>query len=173
MPQVYPRIGKFSYRVTTQTEFDETLAQLFGTPEDKTTIENFLAGMDDAPLEDTASEDSLESAAADNELVKFVNKVIVDAYNQKVRDITRFDRSNPAIKPRLRDALEEAAKLFAGSGDRRKVAVLLRAEYCTTDFEFFPGQCTGIPAAEDAALALRQLGVTIVVVIALAAQAAA
>ncbi|HQZ71300.1 MAG TPA: VWA domain-containing protein [Anaerolineae bacterium] len=87
-----------------------------------------------------------------------------DAYNQKVRDITRFDRSNPAIKPRLRDALEEAAKLFAGSGDRRKVAVLLRAEYCTTDFEFFPGQCTGIPAAEDAALALRQLGVTIVVV---------
>ncbi len=87
VPQVYPRIGKFSYRVTTQTEFDETLAQLFGTPEDKTTIENFLAGMDDAPLEDTASEDSLESAAADNELVKFVNKVIVDAYNQKASDI--------------------------------------------------------------------------------------
>ena len=87
VPQVYPRIGKFSYRVTTQTEFEETLAQLFGTPEDKTTIENFLAGMDDAPLEDTANEDSLESAAADNELVKFVNKVIVDAYNQKASDI--------------------------------------------------------------------------------------
>lgn len=87
-----------------------------------------------------------------------------DSYNQKVRDLTRFDRSNPAIKPRLRDALEEAGKLFAGSGDRRKVAVLLRAEYCTPDFEFFPGQCTGIPAAEDAATALRQQGVTIVVV---------
>ena len=28
-----------------------------------------------------------ESAAADNELVKFVNKVIIDAYNQKVSDI--------------------------------------------------------------------------------------
>ena len=32
-------------------------------------------------------ESGLESAAADNELVKFVNKVIVDAYNQKVSDI--------------------------------------------------------------------------------------
>ena len=30
---------------------------------------------------------SLESAAADNELGKFVNKVIMDAYNQKVSDI--------------------------------------------------------------------------------------
>ena len=29
----------------------------------------------------------LESAAADNELVKFVNKVIIDAYHQKASDI--------------------------------------------------------------------------------------
>jgi type II secretory ATPase GspE/PulE/Tfp pilus assembly ATPase PilB-like protein len=29
----------------------------------------------------------LKSAAADNELVKFVNKVIIDAYNQKASDI--------------------------------------------------------------------------------------
>ncbi len=87
VPQVFPRILKFAYRVTTQTEFQETLAQLFGATEDKTTIENFLAGMDDAPLDDANNDDSLESAAADNELVKFVNKVIVDAYNQKASDI--------------------------------------------------------------------------------------
>ena len=87
VPQVFPRISKFAYRVTTQTEFQETLAQLFGSTEDKTTIENFLAGMDDAPLDDGVNDDSLESAAADNELVKFVNKVIVDAYNQKASDI--------------------------------------------------------------------------------------
>ena len=87
VPQVFPRISKFSYRVTTQTEFQETLGQLFGTAEDKTTIETFLAGMDDAPLDDGNSDDSLESAAADNELVKFVNKVIIDAYNQKASDI--------------------------------------------------------------------------------------
>ena len=42
----------------------------------------------DSPLENDAIDDSsLESAAADNELVKFVNKVIMDAYHQKVSDI--------------------------------------------------------------------------------------
>ena len=29
VPQVFPKIGKFVYCVFTQTEFDETLAQLF------------------------------------------------------------------------------------------------------------------------------------------------
>ena len=42
----------------------------------------------DSPLENGAHDDSsLESSAADNELVKFVNKVIIDAYNHKVSDI--------------------------------------------------------------------------------------
>jgi len=87
VPQVYPRIAKFAYRVTTQTEFQETLAQLFGTTADGTTVDELLAGMDGGPIDDGMNEDSLESAAADNELVKFVNKVIIDAYNQKASDI--------------------------------------------------------------------------------------
>jgi type II secretory ATPase GspE/PulE/Tfp pilus assembly ATPase PilB-like protein len=87
VPQVFPRMNKFSYRVTTQTEFLETMAQLFGAAADGTTVDELLAGMDSAPLDDGANEDSLESAAADNELVKFVNKIIIDAYNQKVSDI--------------------------------------------------------------------------------------
>lgn len=87
VPQVFPRINKFSYRVTTQTEFEETLGQLFGAGNEGGSIDQLLADMD-APLENDASDDSsLESAAADNELVKFVNKVIIDAYNQKVSDI--------------------------------------------------------------------------------------
>jgi type II secretory ATPase GspE/PulE/Tfp pilus assembly ATPase PilB-like protein len=87
VPQVFPRITKFSYRVTTQTEFEETLGQLFGTGADSSSIDQLLADMD-SPLEGDAIDDSsLESAAADNELVKFVNKVIIDAYNQKVSDI--------------------------------------------------------------------------------------
>jgi len=86
------------------------------------------------------------------------------AYMQKVRDLTRFDPPSPQVKPQLKDALEEAGKLFDGAPGRRKVVVLMRAEYCTTETEFFPGQCTGIKAAEDTALALRQAGVTIVVV---------
>ncbi|MES2945711.1 MAG: GspE/PulE family protein [Pseudomonadota bacterium] len=87
VPQVFPRIGRFAYRVTTQTEFEETLGQLFGAGNEGGSIDQLLADMD-SPLEhDSADDSALESAAADNELVKFVNKVIIDAYNQKVSDI--------------------------------------------------------------------------------------
>ena len=86
VPQVFPRISKFAYRVTTRTEFDETLELLFGVVQGSS-IDKMLADMD-APVDHDATDDSaLESAAADNELVKFVNKVIVDAYNQKASDI--------------------------------------------------------------------------------------
>ncbi len=87
VPQVFPRISKFAYRVTTQAEFAETLNQVFGGI-DTTSIDQMLADLSSAPLEDEGSnDDSLESAAADNELVKFVNKVIIDAYHQKASDI--------------------------------------------------------------------------------------
>ena len=87
VPQVFPRIGKFTYHVTTLTEFQETLAQLFGVGAEGGSIDDLLADMGGGPIDDGSNEDSLESAAADNELVKFVNKVIIDAYNQKVSDI--------------------------------------------------------------------------------------
>ena len=87
VPQVFPRISKFAYRVTTLFDFDQTLAQLFGAVADNSTIDQLLADMDGGPMEDAAGEDALESAAADNELVKFVNKVIIDAYHQKASDI--------------------------------------------------------------------------------------
>ncbi|MDO8442109.1 MAG: ATPase, T2SS/T4P/T4SS family [Polaromonas sp.] len=87
VPQVFPKISKFAYCVTTQTEFDETLSQLFGAGNEGGSIDPLLADMD-SPLEIDANDDSaLESAAADNELVKFVNKVIIDAYKQKASDI--------------------------------------------------------------------------------------
>lgn len=87
VPQVFPRITKFSYRVTTLTEFQETLGQIFGLEATGGSIDELLADMDSAPMDDGSNDDSLESAAADNELVKFVNKVIIDAYHQKVSDI--------------------------------------------------------------------------------------
>jgi type II secretory ATPase GspE/PulE/Tfp pilus assembly ATPase PilB-like protein len=87
VPQVFPRISKFAYHVTTLIEFQETLAQLFGAGAEGGSIDDLLADMDGGPIDDGSNEDSLESAAADNELVKFVNKVIIDAYNQKVSDI--------------------------------------------------------------------------------------
>ncbi|TFZ01973.1 GspE/PulE family protein [Ramlibacter humi] len=86
VPQVFPRFAKFSYRVTTQTEFEETLAQLYGAGAGES-IDDLLADLN-APMDDDGEGDgNLESAASDNELVKFVNKVIIDAYNQRCSDI--------------------------------------------------------------------------------------
>lgn len=87
VPQVFPRIGKFAYRVTTLTEFEQTLSQLYGAGAEGGSIDQLLADMDGGPIDDGYNDDSLESAAADNELVKFVNKVIIDACHQKASDI--------------------------------------------------------------------------------------
>nr|MDQ6881197.1 GspE/PulE family protein [Pseudomonadota bacterium] len=85
VPQVFPRFGKYGYRVTTKTEFEQTVTQLYGDGEGAS-IDEMLADL--SPADDDGSDDSsLESAASDNELVKFVNKVIVDAYHQRVSDI--------------------------------------------------------------------------------------
>ena len=85
VPQVFPRFGKYVYRVATKTEFDQTVTQLYGDGEGAS-IDEMLADL--SPADDDGSDDSsLESAASDNELVKFVNKVIVDAYHQRVSDI--------------------------------------------------------------------------------------
>ena len=85
--QVFPRVNKFSYRVTTRFEFMQTLGQIFGVEAESGSINDMLADMDSAPMDDGSNDDSLESAAADNELVKFVNKVILDAYHQGASDI--------------------------------------------------------------------------------------
>ena len=87
VPQVFPRITRFAYRVTTHIEFAETLGQIFGVGVEGGSIDELLADMDVGALDDSSNDDSLESAAADNELVKFVNKVIIDAYQQKASDI--------------------------------------------------------------------------------------
>ena len=86
VPQVFPRFMKFAYRVTTQAEFEETLVQLYGGDKEAS-IDELLADMGGALEDENGDDTALESAAADNELVKFVNKVIVDAYHQKASDI--------------------------------------------------------------------------------------
>ncbi|MBE7939436.1 MULTISPECIES: ATPase, T2SS/T4P/T4SS family [Ramlibacter] len=86
VPQVFPRHAKFLYRVTTQTEFEETLAQLYGV-DDGASVEEMLADMGSGGDDDDGEDSDSVNAAADNELVKFVNKVIVDAYNMKASDI--------------------------------------------------------------------------------------
>ncbi|MBL8486978.1 MAG: Flp pilus assembly complex ATPase component TadA [Rhodocyclaceae bacterium] len=82
---VFPK-SKPAYRVTTISEFRQTLDQFFGAKAyvDDTSVGELLSGMDDT-MEDEVAEDV--SAAADNELVKLVNKIITDAYQQGASDI--------------------------------------------------------------------------------------
>jgi type II secretory ATPase GspE/PulE/Tfp pilus assembly ATPase PilB-like protein len=84
---VFPR-AKIVYRVTTQKEFKESVNHFYGAEAlDTGDIGDILSGMDeeDTALEAGSSDEA--SAAADNELVKLVNKVIIDAYNQGASDI--------------------------------------------------------------------------------------
>ncbi len=85
--QIFPK-HKILYHVCTRRDFRLTLDQLFGVEEPSSSIGDMLANLDsqDESGEEGAGQDDL-SAAQDNELVKLVNKIIVDAYNMGVSDI--------------------------------------------------------------------------------------
>jgi type II secretory ATPase GspE/PulE/Tfp pilus assembly ATPase PilB-like protein len=85
---VFPR-ARIVYKVTTQREFRDTLNQFYGADAaDLGNIDDLLSGLEDdgGELFDGGGSDEA-SAAADNELVKLVNKVIVEAYQQGASDI--------------------------------------------------------------------------------------
>jgi len=83
--------AKIAYRVTTIREFKQTMDLFFGgggaTPfADESSVGDLLSTMDQGEEGGESVADEV-SAAADNELVKLVNKVIVDAYQQGASDI--------------------------------------------------------------------------------------
>ena len=85
---VFPR-SKIVYRVATERDFRLTLDQYFGlegASGGNESIGDLLSNLDDEDEYGAAAADDV-SAAADNELVKLVNKIIVDAYNQGASDI--------------------------------------------------------------------------------------
>lgn len=82
---IFPRATKIVYRVTTADEFERTLDQFFG--EDYGGSANAFLRESDAGLSEFAETTDEAAAAADNELVKFVNKVIIDAHHQGASDI--------------------------------------------------------------------------------------
>src|SRR5688572_10432185 len=84
---VYPK-SRIVYTVTTGKEFQQTLEQMFsmGMMEDNLGDIGDLLGTLDDEEGDGMAED-IASAASDNELVKLVNKVIIDAYKQGASDI--------------------------------------------------------------------------------------
>src|SRR5690349_24849108 len=87
---VFPK-SRLVYRVTTQKEFRETLNLFYGAESaaaDLGNVQDLLSGLEgEETVEALESASDEASAAADNELVKLVNKVIVDAYNQQASDI--------------------------------------------------------------------------------------
>jgi type II secretory ATPase GspE/PulE/Tfp pilus assembly ATPase PilB-like protein len=88
---VFPK-ARILYKVATQKDFKETVNQFYGAETgpaggDLGNVEDLLGAMGDDSGEALESSTDEVSAAADNELVKLVNKVIVDAYNQGASDI--------------------------------------------------------------------------------------
>ena len=84
---VFPK-HKPVYRVTTQKEFKDTLNIFYGAETlDTGSIGDILEGLDDDEALDAGTTGDDVSAAADNELVQLVNKIVIDAYNQGASDI--------------------------------------------------------------------------------------
>jgi type II secretory ATPase GspE/PulE/Tfp pilus assembly ATPase PilB-like protein len=83
--QIFPK-SNLRFCVTTRLEFKHTMDQYFGTTarSDGSSLRELLAGMAE---EDSAEEGVSASGEVDSELVRLVNKVIMDAYRQGVSDI--------------------------------------------------------------------------------------
>ncbi|MDQ8021097.1 MAG: ATPase, T2SS/T4P/T4SS family [Moraxellaceae bacterium] len=77
--------SKLSYRVTTEREFEQTVAQFFDLQMDDIAVGDLLSDLGDDDRDPSQSDEL--SAASDNELVKLVNRIIVDAHRQGASDI--------------------------------------------------------------------------------------
>ncbi len=82
---IFPK-KRVVYWVCTRREFTATVDQFFGAAVDAASIGDLLEGLEEDGEDDGASSDEI-SLAEDNEVVKLVNKVIVDAYHQGASDI--------------------------------------------------------------------------------------
>ncbi len=83
---VFPK-AKLVYRVTSQKDFKDTLDHFYGAEKAESDFE-IPDDWDKVEAEEAPGEGGDDvSAAADNELVKLVNKIIIDAYNQGASDI--------------------------------------------------------------------------------------
>ncbi|HAT29749.1 MAG TPA: secretion system protein E [Janthinobacterium sp.] len=82
--QIFPK-ANLVFRVASQREFSRTVELFYGAASDSSSVGDLLSGMQDGDDEDGVPGEVSE--AVENELVKLVNKIIVDAYRQGVSDI--------------------------------------------------------------------------------------
>ncbi|NJD25357.1 MAG: GspE/PulE family protein [Betaproteobacteria bacterium] len=83
---VFPK-SHILHRVTTVLEFRQYLDLFYGALADLQTVGDVLSELDDEPLPEGAAASDDLSAAADNELVRLVNTVIIEAHRQGASDI--------------------------------------------------------------------------------------
>ncbi len=91
---IFPR-NRLAYKVCSQREFKQTLDAFYGrtgdthsgTQADESSMDDLLSSMGDDDEEVSGITQDDVNAAADNELVKLVNKIIVDAYRMGASDI--------------------------------------------------------------------------------------
>ncbi|CAN1507833.1 PulE Type II secretory pathway, ATPase PulE/Tfp pilus assembly pathway, ATPase PilB [Methylophilaceae bacterium] len=83
---VFPRYPNIRYCVCLQQEFMQTVEQFYGSNGTSGFVGDLLSEMADEEELSSLSADEV-NMAADNELVKLVNKIVVDAYNQGASDI--------------------------------------------------------------------------------------
>ncbi|WP_018606935.1 GspE/PulE family protein [Uliginosibacterium gangwonense] len=74
------------YRVSTEQEFEQAISQFFDAGVDEASVGDLLSGLDDEDELPTSGTDELH-AASENELVKLVNRIIIDAHRQGASDI--------------------------------------------------------------------------------------
>ncbi len=90
VPQLHPRVARCLYAVTTHAEFEQTVVQLYGEATREPALEAMLATLNSSTV--ASDEAALRPAdavmdASDNELVKFVNRILSDALTQRASDI--------------------------------------------------------------------------------------
>ncbi len=99
--------ARLYYHVTTQDEFARTVAQFFGADE-SSSVNDLLSDLDHSE-DDEGKADTEINPGLENELVKLVNKVISDAYQQGASDIhiePRPGKEKTQIRFRKDGALE-------------------------------------------------------------------
>jgi len=84
--QVFPRYRNIGFQVCLQEEFRQTVQQFYASDSASGFVGDLLSEMADEEESTSLSADEV-NLAADNELVKLVNKIVVDAYNQGASDI--------------------------------------------------------------------------------------
>ena len=83
---IFPK-GRIAYRVTTNAEFRQAIDHFYGALSDMGSVGDLLSGLDEDDSGEALGGSDELSAAADNELVRLVNKIIVEAYQQGASDI--------------------------------------------------------------------------------------